>query len=60
MGLVFNDKFFICEDCRTNTSDQEMMEWSQSIMRGPGVGMPISLWLINEQNKDKQPFIRHK
>gem|GEM_PF-2994819 len=21
-GLVFDDKFFICEDCRTNTPDQ--------------------------------------
>jgi len=60
MGLVFDDKFFICADCRTNTSDQEIMEWTQSVMRQPGAGMPISLWLISEQNKDKQPFIRHK
>jgi hypothetical protein len=60
MGLVFDDKFFICEDCRTNTSDQEIVEWTQSVMRRPENGMPISLWLINEQNKDKQPFIRRK
>ena len=23
-GLVFDDKFFICEDCRTNTPEQEI------------------------------------
>ena len=60
MGLVFDDKFFICGDCRTHTSDQDIKEWTQSVMRRSEVGMPISLWLINEQNKDKQPFIRHK
>ena len=60
MGLVFDDKLFICEDCRTNTSDQEIMEWTQSIMRRPEAGMPISLWLIHEQNKDKQPFFGQK
>jgi len=57
-GLVFNDKFFICDDCRTHTSDQEIMGWAQSVMRRPEAGMPISLWLIHEQNKDKQLLIR--
>jgi hypothetical protein len=36
------------------------MEWTQNVMRRPEVGMPISLWLIHEQNKDKQPFLRQK
>lgn len=57
MGLVFNDKFFICQNCQTHTSNQEIMEWTQGVMRRLEFGMPISLWLINEQNKDKQPCI---
>jgi len=59
-GLVFDDKFFICEDCRTNTPEPEIMEWSQSTMRSSASAMPISLWLIQEQNKDKPPFSRRK
>jgi hypothetical protein len=58
-GLVFDDKFFICEDCRTNTPEQEIMDWSQSMMRS-SAAMPISLWLIQEQNKNKPPFSRRK
>jgi len=60
MGLVFNDKIFICQDCRTQTSDQEIMEWTQSIMRHPEIGMPIPLWLIHEQNRDKLLLIHRK
>jgi hypothetical protein len=59
-GLVFDDKFFICEDCRTNTPEQEIMGWSQSTMRQAGSAMPISLWLIQEQNKNKPPFSKRK
>ena len=59
-GLVFDDKFFICEDCRTNTPEPEIIEWSQSTMRSSASAMPISLWLIQEQNKDKPPFSRRK
>jgi hypothetical protein len=60
MGLVFKDKFFICQDCQMHTSDQEIMEWTQNVMRHPEVGMPIPLWLIHEQNRDKQLLIRPK
>jgi len=59
-GLVFNDKFFICQDCQTHTSNQEIIEWTQGVMRRLEFGMPISLWLIHEQNKDKQPFFGQK
>lgn len=59
-GLVFDDKFFVCENCRTNTPEQEIKEWSQSTMRSSTSAMPISLWLIQEQNKDKLPFLRRK
>ena len=59
-GLVFEDKFFVCENCRTNTPEQEIIEWSQSTMRSSAAAMPISLWLIQEQNKDKLPFLRRK
>lgn len=59
-GLVFDDKFFICEDCRTNTPEEEIIGWSQSTMRSSPAAMPISLWLIQEQNKNKPPFSRRK
>jgi hypothetical protein len=59
-GLVFDDRFFICEECRTHTPEKEIMEWTQSIMHRPSMGMPISLWLIHEQNKNKQLFSRRK
>lgn len=59
-GLVFDDKFFICEDCRTNKPEQDITEWSQSIMRQSTSAMPISLWLIQEQNKNKPIFSRRK
>jgi hypothetical protein len=29
-------------------------------MRKPQSGMPISLWLIHEQNKDKDLYSTHK
>ena len=59
-GLVFDDKVFICEQCSKNTPDDDMMEWSRSIMQEPDCGMPIALWLIQEQNKDKPLFSKHK
>ena len=59
-GLVFNDKIFVCEQCSTNTSDEGMMEWTESIMQKPDCGMPIALWLIHEQNKDKPLFSKQK
>jgi hypothetical protein len=59
-GLVFNDKFFICEDCHKHTSEDDLTTWSRSIMRTPQSGMPISLWLIHEQNKDKDLYSHQK
>ena len=59
-GLVFDDKFFICDDCRTHTPDHQIMEWTQSTMRTNCPGMPISLWLIQEENKTKPPFSKRK
>ncbi|PNX53335.1 MAG: hypothetical protein BV458_04895 [Thermoplasmata archaeon M9B2D] len=59
-GLVFDEKFFICEDCRTNKPEQDFIQWSQSTMRPSASAMPISLWLIQEQNKDKPPFSLRK
>jgi hypothetical protein len=52
-GLVFDDKYFLCEKCHDTHSDKELGNWVKSIMKDPTSGMPISLWLIHEQNKDK-------
>ncbi|MEM0493070.1 MAG: hypothetical protein QXS02_03840 [Candidatus Thermoplasmatota archaeon] len=60
-GLVFEDVFFVCEDCcAKHASSGELDEWSRSIMREPSKGMPIGLWLIHEQNKDKPLFSMKK
>jgi len=52
-GLVFNDEHFLCEECVEVASEDDMAEWSRSIMQKPGSGMPIAIWLIHEQNKNK-------
>ena len=52
-GLVFADKHFLCEDCSTKHSKDDLIMWTKSIMHSPQTGMPIALWLIHEQNKDK-------
>ena len=52
-GLVFNDKHFVCEDCCTKHSDEELKNLTKTIMHTSENGMPIGLWLIHEQNKDK-------
>jgi hypothetical protein len=52
-GLVFNDEHFICEDCCIDHSEEDMEKWTKSIMQSPQSGMPIALWLIHEQNKNK-------
>ena len=59
-GLVFKDRHFVCEQCSKKHSDEEINEWSKSVMRQPECGMPIALWLIHEQNKGKQVLIQHK
>ena len=59
-GLVFEDKIFVCVDCCDNASEHDMTKWSKSIMKAPGTGMPIGLWLIHEQNKDKPMLSRTK
>ena len=52
-GLVFNDEYFVCETCCETHSEKELIDWSKTVMQSPENGMPIGLWLIHEQNKDK-------
>ncbi len=52
-GLVFLDQHFVCEDCSDTKSKEKMTKLSKTIMQSPDNGMPIALWLIHEQNKDK-------
>ncbi|MCX6664800.1 MAG: hypothetical protein NT038_01880 [Euryarchaeota archaeon] len=59
-GLVFEDKMFICEPCSNHTPEQEIKELSQSVMHRSGTGIPIALWLVHEQNKDKRMFSKKK
>ena len=59
-GFVFDDKYFLCEHCSTQLSDEDLHCWTKSVMQDPEVGMPIGLWLIHEQNKDKPIFTRQK
>jgi len=53
LGLVFEDQIFICQDCSTKHSQKELSKLSKTIMQCPNNGMPIALWIIHEQNRDK-------
>ena len=53
-GLVFQDTHFICGDCSSNQKEEpKIEEFTKTTMQHPTSGMPIALWLIHEQNKDK-------
>jgi len=52
-GLVFNDEHFLCEDCCKKEPEEDLIGWTKTIMQCPNEGMPIALWIIHEQNKNK-------
>ena len=51
--MVFKDEIFICEDCKEKHNPDELKRLTKTIMQDQFNGMPIGLWLIHEQNKDK-------
>lgn len=53
LGLVIKDEHFVCETCNDKHSKEEISKLSKTIMQSSDNGMPIALWLIHEQNKDK-------
>ena len=53
LGLVFKDEHFVCEKCSDKHSKLELSKLNKTIMQSPQNGMPIALWLIHEQNKNK-------
>lgn len=60
LGVVFDDELFVCEDCHQKMNENEKNQFfSSTVMRIPHKEMPIALWLIQEQNKDK-PFMSIK
>ena len=52
-GLVFNDKIFLCEECCNEKSEEDLIDFTKTIMQDSTKGMPIVLWLLHEQNKNK-------
>jgi len=52
-GLVLDDHHFICESCNSHLTDDDLENISSSVMHSDLKEMPIALWLIQEQNKDK-------
>jgi len=52
-GLVFSDEHFVCEECSATRNKEQLTKLTKTIMQSPHNGMPIALWLIHEQNKDK-------
>jgi len=53
LGLVFEDKHFLCQDCNNKNTKEDISKLTKTIMQSPQNGMPITLWLIHEQNKNK-------
>jgi hypothetical protein len=52
-GLVFKDELFVCGECSDRHKLEEIKCLTKTTMQDPYKGMPIGLWLIHEQNKDK-------
>lgn len=52
-GLVFEDEHFVCEDCCRRQPVEKIKESFKTTMQNPESGMPIALWLLHEENKDK-------
>jgi hypothetical protein len=52
-GFVFEDQLFVCSDCSEKHTHKELKCLTKTTMQDPFNGMPIGLWLIHEQNKDK-------
>ena len=52
-GLVFRDEFFVCEKCVDKHPGKRISKLTKTTMQSSDNGMPIALWLIHEQNKDK-------
>jgi hypothetical protein len=60
LGLVVDNEVFVCEVCNKHLHDEDKELFSPStVMHDPRKEMPIALWLIKEQNKDK-PFMSMK
>jgi len=57
-GLVFRDDYFLCEECCSNHSEEYIENWTKTVMNVSENGMPIALWLIHEQNKQKEMMAR--
>lgn len=51
-GMVINEDHFVCETCTKKLESDEMLI-NSSIMADETKTMPIALWLIKEENKDK-------
>jgi RNase P subunit RPR2 len=54
LGLVVNDSVFICEDCHNKMIETEDIDSISLSTKINQKGMPIALWLIEQQNKGKQ------
>ena len=51
LGIVVGDHHFVCEPCTKKIEEDTLI--SHSIMTDVTKEMPIALWLINEENRDK-------
>ena len=52
-GFVISDRFFVCSDCSEKHTRNELKSLTKTTMQDPFDGMPIGIWLIHEQNKNK-------
>ena len=59
-GLMFGDEHFLCQSCNHKQPEEKIQKWTSTIMQNPTKGMPVSLWLIHEENKDKTIMTSNK
>jgi len=52
-GLVLFDKFFACEDCCNDASNDVLNSWIETRNAKTEDVNPIALWLMNEKHKTR-------
>jgi len=50
-GLVLFNKFFVCEKCCTNTSNNDLINWAEIKNAKLKDIKPIALWRMEEEHK---------
>ena len=57
-GLVVEEKFFACESCCINSTNNELFNWTKKRMKTPSGVRPIGVWITQKNSQDKSILFR--